>query len=352
MLKGMSSTERVLAALRRQTPDRVPHFEWSHDARLVDALTRGGTYEDLIDLLDIDAVMCQPDYPRNVLADGCSSDEWGVIKALGSEGYMPLDERAPIQSWADFETWNPPDPVAPYRYDTMKERIARFKGRRAIIVYVRDVWSYARDLMGYINLCVACLEQPALVSAIVERCLDHTIQVAGIAAEMGAEVVFTGDDIADNRSTLMSPTVWNQLFMPHFRRLVHALHDVGLLHWKHSDGNIMPVLDSLVAAGIDGIDPIDPLGGMDLALIKKKYGSRVAIKGNIDCVQLLTSGAQESVVEAVKACLRVAGPGGGYACSSSNSIHSGIRPDLYVTMVQAIHQYGTYPLDMDRLHEV
>jgi uroporphyrinogen decarboxylase len=54
-------------------------------------------------------------------------------------------------------------------------------------------------------------------------------------------------------------------------------------------------------------------------------------------------------VNAVKACIRIAGPGGGYACSSSNSIHSGVRPELYRAMVAAIHEYGVYPLDLDRL---
>ena len=51
----------------------------------------------------------------------------------------------------------------------------------------------------------------------------------------------------------------------------------------------------------------------------------------------------------VKNCIRIAGPGGGYACSTSNSVHSGVRPDLYVAMLDAIREYGVYPLDMDRL---
>jgi uroporphyrinogen decarboxylase len=203
--------------------------------------------------------------------------------------------------------------------------------------------------MGYAEMLTACVKQPDLVVAIVEKGVDHSIKIAEMAAELGADLAFSGDDIADSRTTLISPKMWEDLFAPHLRRLVNALHSFGLCHWKHSDGNIMPVIDSLVDAGIDGIDPIDPLGGMDLALVKQQYGDRVAIKGNVDCARLLVDGTEEAVVGAVKECIRIAGPGGGYVCSSSNSIHDGVNPKLYKAMVDAIHTYCVYPLDMDRL---
>jgi uroporphyrinogen decarboxylase len=143
--------------------------------------------------------------------------------------------------------------------------------------------------------------------------------------------------------------MWRRLFLPHFKRWVQAIHDCGLYYWKHTDGNIMSVLDDFVDAGIDGIDPIDPLAGMDLATVKQQYGHKVAIKGNVDCAFLLVEGTKEEVVESVKNCIRIAGPGGGYACTTSNSVHSGVVPELYTTMLDAIREYGTYPLDMDKL---
>ncbi len=170
------------------------------------------------------------------------------------------------------------------------------------------------------------------------------------AAKLGAEFVLTGDDIADNRSTLISLKMWEEIFQPYFRRLSEAFHGLGLYYWKHSDGNLMSVMDSLISAGIDGIDPVDPLGGMSLRVMKEKYGDKVAIKGNVDCANLLVSGTPQQVANSVTECIRVAGPGGGYVCSSSNSIHSGVNPDLYKTMVDAIRRYGNYPLDMEELN--
>jgi uroporphyrinogen decarboxylase len=88
---------------------------------------------------------------------------------------------------------------------------------------------------------------------------------------------------------------------------------------------------------------------MDLATVKEGWGDRVAIKGNVDCAYLLVDGPKEAVIETTKECIRIAGPGGGYACSTSNSIHSGVKPDLYLAMVDTIREYGRYPLDMDKL---
>jgi uroporphyrinogen decarboxylase len=352
MKSDMTSTERVLAVIRRQEPDCVPTFEWDIDPDLIKNMTGGGTYEDFIEKFDLDAVMCGPDYMKKPLGNGYLLDEWGVTRTRGHEAYaMAVDEFAPIKSMADLEKWNPPDPYAPHRFETMKRRIQRFKGKRAIFAQLRDVWSNPRDLLGYAQLFIDVIKRPELVEGLVEKCINQSIALLEIAAELGAEVVMSGDDIADNRRTMISPEIWESLFMPHFRRWVKAIHDNGLYYWKHTDGNIMEVMDLFVEAGVDGIDPIDPMAKMDLATVKQRWGDKVAIKGNVDCAYLLVEEERtaEEVVEVVKECIRVAGPGGGYACSSSNSIHSGVRPDLYIAMLQAIREYGLYPLDMDRL---
>lgn len=346
----MSSRDRVLTVTQRGTPDRIPHFEWGFDKPIIKALTNGGDYEDLIDLYDIDAVLAGADYRRKPIDKDLTLDEWGITQAKGMmEHTIPVDELAPIKTWSDLKGWNPPDPDTPNRLDSFKRLVDRFKGKRAIFIYVRDVWSYPRDLMGYMELCVACIENPELVEAVVQKGLEHSIRIAELAAGLGAELIFTGDDIADNRTTLISPEMWDEIFAPNFKKLSDAFHNFGLYHWKHSDGNIMPVLDSLVDAGIDGIDPIDPLAKMDLSAIKSQYGDRIAIKGNVDCVNTLVNGPQQAVVREVKDCILAAGKGGGYVCSSSNSIHAGVDPRLYKTMVETIHVYGTYPLDLERL---
>ena len=301
MTNEMTGQERVLTTLRREEPDRIPTFEWDIDPNLIISMTGGGTYEDFVEQFDLDAVMCGPDYHKEPLPDGNLLDEWGVTRTKGHEAYaMAVDEFSPIKTMADLENWEPPDPYAPHRFETMKRRVERFKGKRAIFVQLRDVWSNPRDLLGYEELFVKCGTNPELVEALVEKCVNQSIALVGIAAELGAEVVMSGDDIADNRRTMISPKMWRKMFMPHFRRWVKAIHECGLLYWKHTDGNIMTVMDDFIEAGIDGIDPIDPLAKMDLATVKEMYGDKIAIKGNVDCAFLLMDGPKEAVVESVK----------------------------------------------------
>lgn len=350
-ISEMTSQERVLAAIQRKTPDRIPTFEWDIDPGLISRMAGNAGYEGFIDRFDLDALMCGPTYAKRAIGKGLVVDEWGVTRTTsGQEAYaMPLDSLAPIQNMVDLEAWSPPDPHAPGRFEVMKARIQRYKGKKAIFVQLRDVWSNPRDLLGYEELLVKCITDQELVETVIEKCVNQSIALVEIAAELGADIVMSGDDIADNQRTLISPRMWERIFMPHFRRWVQAIHDCGLTYWKHTDGNIMAIMDTLVGAGIDGIDPVDPIAGMDLAEVKNNWGDRVAIKGNVDCAELLTNGKPEDVIKSVKWCIRTAGPGGGYACSSSNSIHSGVKPELYITMLDAIREYGTYPLDMDKL---
>ncbi len=97
---------------------------------------------------------------------------------------------------------------------------------------------------------------------------------------------------------------------------------------------------------IDGIHPIDPMAGMNLGEAKAKYGNRICLMGNVNCGSTLSWGTIEEVRQEVKDCIRKAGYGGGYICASSNSIHSGVKPENYVAMVKAIREYGRYPLKL------
>ena len=140
----------------------------------------------------------------------------------------------------------------------------------------------------------------------------------------------------------MSPKHFRELFYPGFQRVVSGFKELGLYVIKHTDGNLWPIIDLLVDAGIDCLDPIDPLAGMDLGEVKAKYGQRIALKGNVDCAELMTFGTPEQVVEATKTALRQGMPGGGYILSSSNSIHSAVKPENYVAMLHTLHEHGRY----------
>jgi uroporphyrinogen decarboxylase len=105
----------------------------------------------------------------------------------------------------------------------------------------------------------------------------------------------------------------------------------------------MPLLDMIVEAGVDALNPLEPAAGMNIAEVKKLYGDKIALVGNIDCGELLCFGTPEQVRQTVKWTIEVAGDNGGFILSSSNSIHSSVKPENYLAMVEAGREFGRYP---------
>ncbi len=102
----------------------------------------------------------------------------------------------------------------------------------------------------------------------------------------------------------------------------------------------------IIDSGISCLDPIDPQAGMDLSEVKSKYSDRIALKGNVDCAQILSYATTDEVIEETKQVIRKGGPGGGFILSSSNSIHASVRPENYMAMLDTLKKYGGYPLSL------
>jgi uroporphyrinogen decarboxylase len=126
--------------------------------------------------------------------------------------------------------------------------------------------------------------------------------------------------------------------------MVDVIHEEGALCVKHTDGNIYSIMQDIANTGADGLNPIEPVAGMDLATTKRLVGDRMALVGNVDCAHLLPHGTVEQVWETVRQCIADAAPGGGFLLSSSNSIHSSVNPKNLVAMVEACLAMGKYAL--------
>jgi uroporphyrinogen decarboxylase len=151
-----------------------------------------------------------------------------------------------------------------------------------------------------------------------------------------------GDDYADKNATLMSPRHFREFILPGLARCVEAAHRAGAYVIKHTDGNIMAILDMIVETGIDALNPLEPVAGMDIGLIKERYGKRIAVVGNIDCGYLLSQAPVEEVRRVTRETIATAKPGGGYMLSSSNSIHSSVRPENFMAMIQTWRECREY----------
>jgi uroporphyrinogen decarboxylase len=339
----MNSVERVHTALRLGQPDRVPVLEFVVDEKVARTAVPGcRDAADCMDRLDMDAVGCGAYFAKvRDLPDGEYVDEWGVAYRSGPEVVAhPL--RGPVHTLADARAYTPPNPAAPHRLGKLPDLVARYKGHRAICFHHRAAFMWAAYLTGLDQLLMNFLAEPDLAACIMDKVLACNMEVVRRAIRSGAEVIVLGDDYAGNHGPMMSPAVFAEFILPRLKRMVDLIHEEGALCVKHSDGNLYSLLDMIVSAGPDGLNPIEPVAGMELAKVKRLVSDRVCLVGNIDCGQLLPHGTPEQVRQAVRQAIADGGPGGGYILSSSNSIHSSCKGENLVAMVRACHEFGRY----------
>jgi len=338
----MTSRERVLRALQRREADRVPTFEWAIDRKVCQALTGSGDSLKAIEALDVDGVVVRADYSRQRIDEQTYRDEWGCRRKVGGESLDVIVE-SPIADIRRQGEYRFPDPKADHRLASLARAVDAFGARRAVVFNLRDVFSDIRDLVGYENALIALLlEQDSFVE-LLERVIAYNLILARIARErFDVNIVATTDDIADSRGLIFSPQLYFSLLAPRMARVVGGYKELGYYCIKHCDGNVKDLVEHWIEVGVDCIDPIDPNGGMDLAAVKKQFGPRVCLKGNVNCQTTLVSGTEREVEAEVKRCIRQAASGGGFILSSSNTVHSGVKPENYRAMLAALRRHGAY----------
>ena len=196
--------------------------------------------------------------------------------------------------------------------------------------------------MPFDTFLIKVFEEPETVKALVKMSVDVNLQMAKEAVKRGIKIAYTGDDYAYNSGPIISPAKFRELFYPELKRVVTGYKELGLYVIKHTDGNIMPILDMIIDSGFDCIDPIDPIAGMDLKQMKLDYGDRICLKGNVDCATTLSFKNEAETIAETKKCLDNAKAGGGYILSSSNSIHSAVKPANYLAMLDTLKNFGKY----------
>ncbi|MCD6415668.1 MAG: hypothetical protein J7M08_03095 [Planctomycetes bacterium] len=364
----MNGYERMMAAIRREQPDRAPLWELIINRPVIEGLApdlftpgKKRSYEadpqgatrlqaDFIEMEDLDGITVFEDGHVEWLKDDIYRDEWGIVWQVPDSG-IPYAVEHPIRSESDLDGYSAPDPEADYRMKSLEMVVDRFKGRRAIVFLGHDGFEFSHYLRGMQNLLMDYLVNPDFARRMARIVTDYKARVLERAAEIGADVLCTGDDYAHNQGPIMSPAHFEEFVLPYLQEVVDVAHTAGLPFLKHTDGNLWRILDMIVDTGIDALDPIEPVAGMDIGRVKRLYGDRIALAGNVDCSYLLPRGTEEEVVEAVKETLAKGGVGGGLILASSNSIHPSVSPANYRAMVRAARQFGRYPLDADMVAE-
>ncbi len=359
----LNGRERMITALSLGIPDRVPHWELAYNEASIiniaknftDDLPPAGYIQSMdaeskiklinamllmIEELDIDGLTLRVFPTSEIIDDEHVRDDWGVTFQLSPVGEATVI-KGPIKDASDLKSYNPPS-IQESDLLALIYCAERFKGQRALVLSLQCPFRRSWNLVGGMDkLFYAYMENPDMVHQIARIVTDYTIEALELGVKLGADIISLDGDLASNTNMLISPKHFREYVKPYYSEIVEHVHHMGLKVFKHTDGNHMKIFDDLIEIGFNGIHPIQPQC-MDLAEIKEKYGDKICLMGNIDCMETLVKKDLRAVEEEVKRAIEIAAPGGGYILASSNTIHPGVKDSNYITMVNAAHRYGLY----------
>lgn len=338
----MTSRERVLAALAGKQPDRVPWVESSIHNLLVEKLLRRADFEKatVTQLFTLPGARFSPAVFEVLAVDNMnfSIAPPRYVKSQTFEGLDVIVDGL-IKEEKDLEKIRLPDPDDDAFYQPARDFVARFRGsNRALAVTTRMGVSNTYLSMGIEHFSLQLYDRPEFVFRVVDLFVAWAEKVVARINELGFDFLIIPEDLAWKQGPIFSPKIFREHFLPRMRRVAEKIR----IPWiYHSDGNLLPILDDLLTLGMNGLANIEP-NAMDIAELKRRYGTRICLVGNIDLHYTLTRGTPEETEAEVKKRIREIGRGGGYILASANSLTPYCKPENVLAMHRALLKYGPY----------
>ncbi len=192
-----------------------------------------------------------------------------------------------------------------------------------------------------VDLSIRLFENADEIKKGLDASVDNAIGWGKAQIDAGAECLTMCADYCFNDGPFLSPKMFAEFVTPYLQRLIEGHRKNGAYVIKHTDGNIMPILDQLVSCRPHALHSIDPQAKVSLAEVKKLVGDRVCLAGNVNC-GLLQTGTDDEVREDIMRSLRDGMPGGGYIFCTSNVAFKGMPPERYQMMLDLRKKYGRY----------
>ena len=343
-----NSRDRIVAALERREPDRVPLFELTINPKVIEQISPGTSYYDFIEHMGYDAVGPNITWDALGLVRWIDQDKkifldrWGITRQY-TEELIPVPLEGAIHSKQDLLNYTPPDPAEEPLLELLPELLQRFQGKKATFILGRDAWTGSYMLRGMANFLTDFATDPSMVRDIIRIQVDYYKEVHRLAIKQGIDIIALVDDYAYKSGPFISPKHFITFIYPAFCEIVEDIKAHGAYCTKHTDGNIWKIIEPLVDSGIDALGPLEPEAEMDLAHVKAQYGGKIAVIGNVGC-DLLGRGTPDDIRREVRQLLRSVSPGGGHILSSGNSIASSTKAENLLAMIQTCKEYGIYPI--------
>jgi len=354
---GKPDIKRLIATLRGEPTDRVPHsealIEDVHVKRLLgrkagNTLGVGGDPAKGSAAAEGTRPMHAKDYIELCQIMGQDSilleSFWTPLKQAQADGTVgPITDRS-VKTRADLDRiiW-PGEADMEERLQYVREYITAAKGTGIGVGFCTGCifQTLYEFVIGLHDCMVMIMEARDLFEELMSRSADYYEELNKRVIKEGIDYLLSADDFAYNSGLFVRPETFAAVWRPHFDRLLAPAREAKLPIVFHSDGKIDDAMEMLLDMGVDAITPMDP-SGVDYREFKRRYGSCVTLYGNIDITWPLVQGTPADVERDVREHMDVLKPGGRWVAGSSHSIVNYIPHDNFVTMINAFHKFGVY----------
>jgi len=289
------------------------------------------------------------DNPQTFLADG---------GRLPRANYTSVDLRDPtIQRLPGYvwNTWHTPelwdihpdadlsDPAAyPRWFTTALETVQRNAAGVSVHVEVFSPFTHLMELFGYEQALMALVDAPKLCHEALAIFTTNMLAQVQLYGGHRPDAILVSSAFAG--AGFISRQMYREFVMPYEDEVFRAIRQTGCKSYVHTCGAIGDRLDLIAETAVDGIDTLDPppLGTVDLAQAKAKYGPRFFFKGNLDSVNEMLHADDATFERAVENRIAIGKPGSGYVLSSACSVAPHVRPERLRRLVELAEHFGRY----------
>jgi uroporphyrinogen decarboxylase len=284
----MNSHERINCVLQGKRADCIPTGELCIDDRLVADHCGAGDVGfsqrlDFVTDLGLDLI--------------CLYTE--IIDGSPGSNSMPLPESV---QWNDLNRWTA-------------------ETDQFVFIMLDGCLSLASRILGFQAFLTDLYRRPDEVADLMNQAAEFNLELARRAAGQGASGILIADDIAHTKGLMMSPEMLRQFFFPLLDKQVQGIKNLGLPVFFHSDGNLNSIMNDLVDTGLNGLQCLESAADMNMEAIKREYGRRLFLWGNLDPACLTGPLNEKDIKHRVAGIKRVADQGGVIFGTSSGLFH-------------------------------
>ncbi len=188
-----------------------------------------------------------------------------------------MDDWLKIKPWYEFSD----DRISDQWHATAQQHR---EADRVVCVTIPGGFDEPRQLLGEEGLCMAFYDQPELIHDILQTIGDTAYKVLDrVSREDQIDLLSVHEDMAGKSGPLAGPDQIREFIAPYYRKIWDLLRDRGArLFDQDSDGDMNPVIDAFLDAGVNSMHPMEPASNMDIVKVREKYGTRLAFYGGID----------------------------------------------------------------------